>query len=338
MSIKIAVLMPQDSTFNIFITPLVKTNLSKIGEILYNNSGYDPSVMIDMLRDADVCITGWGCPSLDEEILRDASKLRLVVHTGGTVAAIVSPSLIERNIPVISGNELYAESVAEGTLAYMLAGLRQIPFYNSLVQNGEWRPEGFGTKGLLDKNVGLVGFGAISRYLVPLLKPFNVKIMVHSNHLSNEECLTYGMIRAGSLEEIFSWSDVVSLHMARTTKTYHIINKDILKLMPDGALLVNTARGSVIDEQALADELCSGRIHAVLDVFEEEPLPKSSRLRGLDNVILIPHMAGPTGDRYERVTLALLDDVRRFISGENLKLLIDADHAGRMTNDAIKLN
>ena len=338
MSIKIAVLMPCDSTFKIFITPLIKTELSKIGEVLYNNSGYDPSVMMEMLKDADVCITGWGCPSLDEYILSEASKLRLVVHTGGSVAAIVSPSLIKRNIPVISGNELYAESVAEGTLAYMLAGLRQIPLYNNLVQNGEWRPEGYGTKGLLDRNVGLVGFGAISRYLVPLLKPFNVKIMVHSKHLSDEECTSYEMIRAGSLEEIFSWSDVLSLHMARTTETYHVINKDILKLMPDGALLVNTARGSVVDEQALADELCSGRIYAVLDVFEEEPLPKNSRLRGLDNVILIPHMAGPTGDRYERVSLALLDDIRRFISGENPKLLIDAEHAVRMTNDTLKLD
>jgi len=330
--------MPDDSTFKIFITPLVKDELSKIGEVTYNKSGYELSVMMEMLEDADVCITGWGCPSLDEYILSKASKLQLVVHTGGSVAPIVSPSLIERKIPVISGNELYAESVAEGTLAYILAGLRQIPLYNNFVQNGEWRPEGFSTRGLLDRNVGLVGFGAISRYLVPLLKPFNVKIMVHSKHLSDEECTSYEMIRAGSLEEIFSWSDVISLHIARTTETYHVITKDILKLMPDGALLVNTARGSVIDEQALADELCSRRIHAVLDVFEEEPLPKNSRLRGLDNVILIPHMAGPTVDRYERVSLALLDDIRRFFKGESLKFLINADHAVRMTNDSLKLN
>ena len=107
--------------------------------------------------------------------------------------------------------------------------------------------------------------------------------------------------------------------------------------MPDGALLVNTARGSVIDEQALADELCTGRISAVLDVFEEEPLPSDSRLRGLDNAVLIPHMGGPTGDRHEWVSLALIEDIKRFLSGQPLVHTIGMDHAVRMTNDALKL-
>jgi phosphoglycerate dehydrogenase-like enzyme len=124
----------------------------------------------------------------------------------------MSPELIKRVIPVISGNELYAESVAEGTLAYILAGLRRIPYYANGVQKGEWRPRGYDNKGLLDRKVGLVGFGAITRKLVPMLKPFRVEIMVCSKHLSAEECASYGMTPA-TMEELFSSCDVVSLHM-----------------------------------------------------------------------------------------------------------------------------
>jgi phosphoglycerate dehydrogenase-like enzyme len=107
--------------------------------------------------------------------------------------------------------------------------------------------------------------------------------------------------------------------------------------MPDGSLLVNTARGSVVDEQALADELAAGRIHAVLDVFEEEPLPQDSRLRGLDNAVLIPHMGGPTGDRHEFVTMALIEDMKRMLDGQPLENIISFEQAARMTNDALIL-
>jgi len=337
MSIKIAVLMPEDIAFSYFVKPLIQAELAKLGEVEYNKTVYDPSVIKNMLRDADVCITGWGCPSLDEELLSEASKLRLVAHTGGSVASIVSPYLTQRGIPVISGNDLYAESVAEGTLAYILAGLRRIPYFNELVQKGEWRPDNFDTKGLLDRKIGLAGFGAIAQKLVPLLKPLRTETMVHSKHLSDEECRLLGLKRAASLEELFSSNDIVSLHMARTPETFHIIDRRLLSLLPDGALLVNTARGSVVDEEALADELISGRIHAALDVFEEEPLSLDSRLRGIDNVILIPHMAGPTCDRHIYVSLALIDDIKRLLSGRTLKYQIDSAHAVRMTNDAIKL-
>jgi len=125
--------------------------------------------------------------------------------------------------------------------------------------------------------------------------------------------------------------------MAPATETYHVITREMLQMMKDDSLFVNTARGSVVDEQVLADELSTGRIRAVLDVFEEEPLPAGSRLRGLDNVILIPHMAGPTGDRHEHITLFLIEDMKRLINGEPLVHEIGQDHAARMTNDALKL-
>ena len=275
---------------------------------------------------------------MNAEIISKASRLRLIAHTGGTVAPIVTPEIYEQNISVVSGNEVYAESVAEGTLAYILAGLRSIPQYNNAVHAGGWRESILDNKGLLDRTIGLVGFGAITRYLIPLLKPFRTNIILQSKHLSDEDFKAYGVTRAESMEQLFSTSDIVSLHLARTRETYHVINKELLALMPDGALLVNTARGSVVDEKALEDELISGRISAVLDVFEEEPLPADSRLRGLENVILIPHMAGPTGDRHGHVTMELIGEMKRILNGEPLKNPIDYKSAIRMTNDALKLS
>ena len=337
MKTKIAVLIPEGDVRASFVPPPVMDELAKLGEVVYNDAGYEPSVMAQLLSDADICVTGWGCPTLDNNVISGASRLKLVAHTGGSVAPIVSNDLYERGIIIVSGNELFADSVAEGALAYMLAGLRRIPYYNTMVQKGEWRSAGHRNNGLLDKKVGIVGFGAVSRNLVPLLKSLRVEIMIHCDYLSDEDCHRYGMTRAGSLEQIFSTCDIVSLHLARTPETYHIINKDLLALMPDGALLVNTARGSLIDEHALEDELLTGRIHAVLDVYEEEPLPKNSRLRGLDNVILIPHMAGPTDDRRKRITLALIEDMKRLLNGEPLKYVIDKDYAARMTNDTLTM-
>lgn len=336
MCVKIAVLMPDDQTRASFITSSVMKELEEVGEVIYNRADYNPQVIATLLEDADICVTGWGCPTINSKALQNASHLRLIAHTGGSVASIVSPELYERKIAVVSGNELYAESVAEGVLAYMLIGLRRIPYYANGVQNGGWRPGGYDNKGLLDRKIGLVGFGAITRKLVPMLTPFRNEIMVFSKHLTAEEYAKYNMTRAESMEQLFSTCDVVSLHMARTHDTYHTVNKHMLSLMPDGGLLINTARGSVVDEQALADELRTGRIQAVLDVFEEEPLPAASLLRGMDNAVLIPHMGGPTGDRHERVSLALIEDMKRLLAGEPLQHVIEYDQAVRMTNDAIK--
>ncbi|MCL2057367.1 MAG: hydroxyacid dehydrogenase [Oscillospiraceae bacterium] len=337
MPVKIAVLMPESPVRASFIPPAVMRGLEEVGEVTYNSAGYETQNIAGLLREADICVTGWGCPVLGGEILAQADRLRMAAHTGGSVAPIVSRELYDRGIVVVSGNELYAQSVAEGCITYMLAALREIPRYNSIVQNGGWRQGGFVNKGLLGRKVGLVGLGAVSRNLIPMLAAFGCRVVVHCEYASDEELERLNTTRAQSLEELFSSCDIVSLHLARTRETYHTVGKKLLGLMPDGALLVNTARGSVVNERELAEILAAGRIHAVLDVFEEEPLPADSPLKGLENVILIPHMAGPTADRREKVTLALIEDMKRFLAGKPLKHAIDMEYAMRMTDDTLKL-
>ncbi len=150
-----------------------------------------------------------------------------------------------------------------------------------------------------------------------MLKLFDTEILLYSSHTTEEECAKLGVRKAG-MEEIFSQCSIVSLHNALTDKTRGIVNRELLSKLKSGALLVNTARGGLIDENALIDELRTGRFHAVLDVFETEPLPENSPLRKLPNVILIPHMGGPTGDRYAFCGETVAEEIRRLRDGEPL--------------------
>lgn len=217
----------------------------------------------------DVCITGWGCKRFDKNVLENANELKIVAHTGGTVAPIVSDYLYEKGIKVISGNLIYAESVAEGVIAYILAALRDIPYYSKLMNEGGWKSADYYIEGLLDKTVGLVGFGTITRYVIGFLKPYRTKIKVFSKHIDQESIDKYGIQKA-SLEEIFTTCKIISIHSSKRPDTYHMIDKKLLQMIPDDSLFINTARGSIVDEEALTEELSKGRFKAVLDVFEVE--------------------------------------------------------------------
>lgn len=329
---KILVAIPKGTIRDSFIPADVAVRLESVGEVIWNDS-YEPyggDELREALRGADVCLTGWDNPCFDEHVLEGADRLKLVAHTGGSVAPYVSEAFFDRRLTIISGNRLYAESVAEGVVAYMLCALRALPHYNNEVQQNRWRTDDAPNEGLLDKTVGLIGFGMVARYLVQMLKPFRADIKVYDPYVPDEALSACGVRRA-SLEDVISGSQVISLHAPRTPGTYHMITAELLGRVQDGALFVNTARGSLIGEEALADELEKGRFKAVLDVYETEPLPVGSRLRGLPNVILIPHMAGPTLDRRRLVTLALIDDIQNFFEGRPLMHGIGRDYALSMT-------
>ncbi len=329
---RIHVLMPVGAVRDEFIPEDCRQTLATLGEVVWNESTEQvPSEqMPEILRQADVVITGWGAGKIAGEML-DGARTRLIAHTGGTVAPIVDESTYAHGIRVISGNPIYAESVAEGTLAYMLAGLRQIPYWHQVVGDGQWGAFAQNRhRGLLDRTIGLIGYGAIAKNVVRMLKPFHTTIKVHADYLTPEDCARDGIIKA-SLDEIAETCSVISLHMSLTPETRGLLGKDFFARIQPGALLINTARGAIFDEAALADALKTGNFSAVLDVFEKEPLPADSPLRGLPNVILIPHMAGPTSDRRPIVGRELAKDIARFARGEALQYEIELAAALRMT-------
>lgn len=331
---EILVTQPAGNTRDSFITPDCEELLKKLGNVEYNSIGreFTPAELREKLKGKDIALTGWGTAKLDKAVLEGNDTLKMIAHTGGTVNSLVDGYAYSQGIRVASGNDVYAESVAEAVIAYMLLGLRKIPKYMGLVRENSWYNYVDSWDGLLDRTVGFVSFGMIPKHLVRMLKPFRVKIKVYSGHISDEELKLYGMERA-SLEEIFSTCDVISIHSALNEKTRHMINKELLQKIRSGALLVNTSRGAVIDEEALTEEMKKNRFTAVLDVYEHEPLPLNHPLRTLPNVYPIPHMGGPTYDRRRFVTLALIEDMKNMINGKPLKTEISSSYFGHMTKE-----
>ena len=296
----------------------------------------------EVIGDADAYVTGWGSTALTKTILDAAPNLKLLVHLGGSVFDYVTPEMWDRGIRVVSGNDIMAESVAEATLCYTLAAYRDLPrICNEMKTKGSWRtyhPLGWMNRGLRGKTVGVISYGAVAKHFVRMLQPFAVNIRVYDiKSVPEEDKAKYGITQV-SLEEIFKDSDIVSLHTPLNDKTYRMIGKEHFAMMKDRALFVNTARGAVIDEEALIEELKTGRICAALDVYDTEPLDKESPLRGLPNTLLMPHMAGPTYDLRSYTTEALLTEAAAYVDrGEELRSEISRQMAEGMTRSASKI-
>lgn len=329
---KIFVASPVGAVRSTFLTEENAAYLESMGNVVWYDSTtpISPEALRDALENVDICVCGWGTPRFDAVVLEKANRLQLIAYMCGSVSGIVSDELFDRGIHVVSGNDVFAETLAEGTLAYMLVALRRIPEYSDMMQETGWHPAERYTQSLIGKSVGIIGLGATSQYLINMLKPFHVNIKLFSRHLSEEQAAELGVEKA-ELTDIFTTCDIVSLHCARNAQNYHMVSDDLLRLMKQGALLVNTARGDIVDEEALAEHLRSGHFRAILDVYETEPLPMDSKLRHLQNCILIPHMGGPTIDRRRDAARIVLDDIRNFKDHLPLKHEISRTRAAWMT-------
>ena len=329
-------------TFETFFTEDVQSKLEKTGAVEYWAYDRTPEAyeqLKEKIRDVQVLFCCWGVPSLGEDFYQAANALKVIAYTGGSVGDLVNEPLKNRpHITLLSGNPYFAESVAQGTILYMLMGLRKLyPTLRETERTGWWRHAY--NRGLEEKTVGLVSFGMIAKHVARMLQVFGCKVKVFSNHgISEEEAKKYG-VEPVSLEELFKTCDVVSIHSGMTPKTYHMVNAQLLGMMKDGALLINTARGAVIDEAALEEEVIKGRLHAVLDVYEVEPLPTDSRLRGLDNVLIVPHCGGPTTDVRGILTKAMIDDAVKCVNGDtDVPSKISMEYAKNMTSHAMVSN
>lgn len=331
-SVQILVTMPKNAVFGTFFSEERIRQLEAVGPVRWNETGrqFTHEELCEAIRDAEVCVTGWGTPQLDREVMDHAGRLRLVAHTGGSVNGYVSEAVYEKGVRVVSGNEVFAESVAESVVAYALASLRRIPYYSQGLAAGRW-PDSFDNRGLLDRSVGIVGYGMIARYVVEMLRPFHCPVKVFSRHISQEE-LRRGNMRQAGLQEIFETCDIVSIHSGMTRENYHLITEQLLRAMKPGALLINTARGAVIDEPALCRVLADRPdLFAALDVYETEPLPAGHPLESLPNTLLMPHQGGPTIDRRLAVTRSIIADIRRFLAGEAMSCEISQSYAAKMS-------
>ncbi len=308
--------------------------LEKFGEVVYNpNRGhaFNENQLREAVRGVDVCITHWGCPRFTAAVLENADRLALIAHAAGSVGDLVSPEVYTRGIKVSSANPVMAKYVAEGVLAYILTGLRRLPQQVEGLKAGHWNSVE-SPRSLHHARVGLVGLGVVGRFLLDLLVPFQVQAKVFDPYLVQDALSPYPQAELASLEEVLSWADVISIHASLTPETRGMLNAGRLACIRDGALLVNTARGSIIDETALITELQTGRFNAVLDVYAVEPLPLDNPLRFLKNALLFPHCAGST-DRSDEISGAMIAEIGRFFRGEPLQFEIPFEKYLLMTRE-----
>ena len=269
-----------------------------------------------VLADVDVLVTGWGCPPLTAQVVAGAPRLRAVVHTAGSVRSHVTPAVWERGIAVSSAAAANAVPVAEYTLAVvLLAGKRVLASaeaYRCARDHAATVVSDAG--GNYGSTVGVLSASLVGRRVVHLLRPHDVRVLLHDPYVPDAAVRALGAEPVG-LAELFERSDVLTVHTPLLPETRALVDAGLLARMRDGATLVNTARGAVVDADALTAELLSGRLHAVLDVTDPEPLPAQHPLWDCPNVLLTPHVAGSAGNELRRLTDCAAEEVERFVAG-----------------------
>jgi phosphoglycerate dehydrogenase-like enzyme len=299
-----------------------------------HHEGRDPASTEDLVKvlpQAEACITSWGVARLDDVVIGAAPSLRAVAHMGSSVKRLVSPALWAAGIQVTSAGVMLARDVAETTLGLMIVGRKRIWPLAANVKAGGWREEvwdRWDARELHRSTVGIIGASNVGRHLITLLAPFNVTILLCDPFVSDQEASNLGCSKV-ELSELLAQSDIVSLHAPATEATNHLIDATALAAMKDGALLINTARGELIDEPALIAELSRGRLFAFLDVTDPEPPVGDSRLRSLPNVVVTPHIAGCI-EHCHRMGETAVEELRRFFSGEPPIYAIDQGMLGHI--------
>jgi phosphoglycerate dehydrogenase-like enzyme len=275
----------------------------------------------EFLPTAEGIITSWGSLNeMTEEVLDQAPELKIIGHAAGS-ARTCAKLAIPRGIIVTNAAPAIARSVAEYCLGMTIACLRSFPQHDKNVKESRTREElsdgrrHIQTRGLFLKKVGLVGFGYTAREFAKLLKIFNADICAFDPYVDDEIMEKSGVKRAEDLKELLSNSDVVSLHIPGHAR--HLIGKEEFRCLKDGAIFINSSGGAVYDPEAFTEEVKTGRFWAAT---ETDPfgsiIPPDSPLRSLTNVIITPHIAGPTIDARWMMGDLVVEELRRFFSGE----------------------
>lgn len=275
------------------------------------------SCFVRQAAEADYILAG-GRMEISKDVLDHADCLRMIQRSGVGLDALDLTAIKEKGIPLYVNQGVNAQSVAEHSLMLILACLRKLTLVDSNTKNGVWKKQeqGVRTAELRGKTVGLIGMGNIAAALVGLLKPFGVRILYHNLFRTEPAFEKENNMTFVSVEDLLAGSDVVTLHCALTEQTFHLINAEAVDKMKTGAVLVNTARGEIVDINALADGLRSGKIaFAGVDAHYQEPIPDDYPLKTLDNVILTPHIAGVTGDSFRAMMHGAFSNIEKFEQG-----------------------
>lgn len=268
----------------------------------------------DLVEDAHVLIVR-SKTKVDKDLLERAKKLKVIARAGVGLDNIDISEALKRGIKVINAPEAPISSVVELTFCLMVIALRKVLYSNLEVRKGFWtRPMGFELNG---KTLGIIGFGRIGKQVAAVSKAFGMNVVAYDIRDIKREGRKLSVKVVKELSELLRSSDIISLHVPLNSKTYHLIGENEINMMKDGAVIVNTSRGAVIDTKALLKALENGKISAAaLDVLENEP-PKEEwefKLINHSNVVVTPHIGSQTKEAQERIARIIARKLIRYLN------------------------
>lgn len=280
-----------------------------------------------LIAGADIAITSWDCQELAEDVLAHAPDLKVVLHAAGSIKGIATAAVWERGIRISNGTEALGKGVAETALGLTIASLKDMWRLSQHTRGGSWG----GTsrvKELFGVTIGVIGAGKAGGHYIKLLQNFDVKVMLYDPIVTHEEAERMGASKV-ELEQLLGQADVISIHAPSLPSTDKMFNKETLARLKDDCILINTARGTIIDEPALIEELDKGRLFACLDVTNPEPPDPNHPFRKLPNVILLPHIAGSVNNGLYRLGASIVDDIELFANNSRMR--------GEVTSDQLNI-
>ena len=284
-------------------------------EVLYMS---DPPISEDVLAarlaaESINAVLLRGSPPLTRRVLEGAADLRIIAKHGAGVDSVDLDAATARGIAVVTAGGANADAVAEHTLAMMLSLARDLPHLHRNLRAGVWEKPRYQGREFRGRTVGIVGYGQIGRRAAALAAAFGARIVIYSRSPVSDP---QGAEVEQDFDRLLGRVDILSLHCPLTDRTRGLIGERALSLMKPGALLINTGRGGLVDEKALADALRSGRLAgAGLDVFAQEPADPGNPLFQLDNVICTPHVAAMTAEAMVRMGKAAASNIIGYLQG-----------------------
>lgn len=326
---KIALIMNPGTRSTVFNQKSLD-RLAKYGEVVLNDGGTDPETVRKKMENATVCVTSWGNQPIDGDVLSVCPGLKLLIHAAGSVKPVVSDALWRAGVRVASSAPMLSMGVSETALGLTIAACKNIFALNANLHSGGWAEGKENIRELYDLTVGVISGGWAGRHYIELLKPFQVDILLYDPFVSAEKAEEMGC-RKATFEEVLEKSDVISVHAPSIPETYHLFDASALARMKKDAVLINTSRGTVIDEQALYLHMKAGNLkYACLDVFDPEPPAADNPLRTLSNVILTPHLAGLAGNGLKKIGQHVCEELERFLAGEKLLAEVTEEMLSKM--------
>ncbi|MFV8814775.1 hydroxyacid dehydrogenase [Aerococcus urinaeequi] len=281
----------------------------------------------------EVLLGGWGMQELTEEVLDKLPNLKVIFYAAGTMKGIVTDGVWKRGIRITTANQANAQPVAEFALGQILIAMKNTYALARQVKENQGYligPMRDDITGLYQTTVGITSLSAIGKQVIQLLKPFDVNIQVYDPYGTEEVADQLG-VSLVSLETLFASSDVVTIHTPLLPDTEKMVNKDLLASMKQNTTLINTARGGLIDEEALVAVLKDRTdLTAVLDVTNPEPPEKGSVMYDLDNIVLTPHIAGSAGAERKRLGDAMAGEIAQYLEKDQLSFEVTEDMFNKM--------